>query len=380
MPRYFDEGTGQPLHLYFGGHLVEVDGVEVQLEGVPLLKNEATGEAIFTFKTDAMVSYFAGEAKKNGQSGIRLNPKPRESKRYGYCEKADFLYSDIDYEHIPGLIRPWDEGFLTQVFFNLAVLNKYTQTPGYRLNLFSESYGNIGAEDWIISFGVNRNRLVVMWLGDINKLPLQEQYYLRSENIESDHEIHSEFYDAQIDCIPSPPSKQSQLLRTRADLDALVKRTSGFPLYQLQGEVDRIIEHLHYPVFWEDRHVAPAIDALNKVFVESLNIGDLKSAILNIAADTKVKPLGSLKSLDLWLGHCTSINNVYEVMTPFYVLYDFRIVCAHLTSDESRGEILKSVCFRLGAEQDNLPNQEIYDLLLEQLVESVKLISGAIGS
>jgi hypothetical protein len=270
MPRYFDEETGLPLHIYFGWHLVEVDSVDVELEGVPLLKNEATQEVIFTFKTDAMVSYFVREAKKNGQSAIRLSPKPRESKRYSYCEKAGFLYSDIDYEHIPGLVRPWGGGFLTPVFFNLAVLNKYTQNPGYRLNLFSESYGNIDAEDWIISFGVNRNQLVVMWLGDIDKLPLQEQYYLRSENVESDHEIHSEFYDAQIDCIPSPPSKQSQLLRARADLDALVKKTSGFPLYRLQGEVDRIIEHLHRPVFWEDRHIAPVIDTLNKIFVESL--------------------------------------------------------------------------------------------------------------
>jgi hypothetical protein len=61
-------------------------------------------------------------------------------------------------------------------------------------------------------------------------------------------------------------------------------------------------------------------------------------------------------------------------MTPFYVLYDFRIVCAHLTSDESREETLQSVCSRLGAEQNNLPNQEIYDLLVEQLVESIQVI------
>lgn len=37
-----------------------------------------------------------------------------------------------------------------------------------------------------------------MWLGDIARLPDAEQYYLRSENIDSDHSIGSEFYDGQI--------------------------------------------------------------------------------------------------------------------------------------------------------------------------------------
>jgi hypothetical protein len=160
--------------------LVHFDGIDVELEGVPLLKNELPGEVIFTFKSKAMVNYFVGEAKKSGNPGIRLSPKPRESKRYGYCQKVDFIYSDIDYEHIPGLVRPWDEGFLTPVFFKLSVLNKYTQNPEYRLNLFSESYGSIESEDWNIAFGINRNQLAFMWLGDIDSLPITEQYNLRS--------------------------------------------------------------------------------------------------------------------------------------------------------------------------------------------------------
>lgn len=380
MPRYFNEGTGQPLHLYFGWHLVRVDNVEVELEGVPLLKNEATGEIIFTFKSDAMVNYFVEEAKKNKQLAIRLSPKPRNSKRYGYCHKADFIYSDIDYEHIPGLMRPWDEGFLTPVFFKSAILNKYTQNPDYHLNLFSENYGNIETDDWIISFGVNRNQRVVMWLGDINSLPLEEQYYLRSENVESDHEIHSEFYDAQIDCIPSPPSKQRLLLRSRSELDILTKKNNGFPLYQLQGEVDRIVENLNRPIFWEDRHVTPVVEALNKVFVESLNINELKSAVLAVDSSAKIKPLGSLKSLGIWLEKCLHLTNAYEVMTPFYVLYDYRIVCAHLTSDSSRLGTLESVNARLGLDRKNRSNQSIYDLLIEGLIHSIESISNAAES
>lgn len=380
LPRYFDRDTGQHLHIYLGWHFAQVNGIEVELEGVPLLKNEITGEVVFTFKTAAMVNYFVGEAKKQGNPGIRLSPKPRESKRYGYCEKVDFIYSDIDYEHIPGLVRPWDEGFLTPVFFKSSVLNKYTQNPEYRLDLFSESYGNIESTEWIIAFGINRNSLIFMWLGDINSLPLQEQYYLRSENVDSDHEIHSEFYDAQIGCIPSEPSPQKQLLKARSGLDGLVKSQHNFHLYQLHGEVDKVIEHLHRPVFWEDRHVAPVVEALNKILVESLNISELKNRIKRKDEKANIKSLGSLKVLGVWLENYTRLGNIYEIMTPFYVLYDYRIVCAHLASEGSRLEKIKTVNERLGLDQNESNNETIYDALIGKLLSSIDAIANEIKS
>jgi len=380
VPRYFDRDTGQPLHIYLGWHFTQVDGVEVELEGVPLLKNEITGEVVFTFKTAAMVCYFVSKAKKQGNTGIQLSPKTRESKRYKYCEKADFIYSGIDYEHIPGLVRPWDEGFLTPVFFKSSVLNKYTQNPEYRLDLFSKSYGNIESSEWNIAFGINRNQLAFMWLGDIASLPVPEQYYLRSENVESDHEIHSEFYDAQIDCIPSEYSPQEQLLKDRSGLDTLVKSQYNFHLYQLQGEVDQVIEYLHRPVFWEDRHVAPVVEALNKILVESLNISELKNGIKRKDEKANIKSLGSLKVLGIWLEKHTGLDNIYEIMTPFYVLYDYRIVCAHLTSSGSRLEKLKTVMDRLGLDQGELPNETIYDALIEKLLNSIASIANTIKS
>ncbi len=64
-----------------------------------------------------------------------------------------------------------------------------------------------------------------MWLGDIAKLPVNEQYYLRSENIESDHSIGSEFYDAQIMCQPSEHSKEDHLFKIRSEfLEQCFKR------------------------------------------------------------------------------------------------------------------------------------------------------------
>ncbi|MEZ5578326.1 MAG: hypothetical protein R3F36_14515 [Candidatus Competibacteraceae bacterium] len=57
-----------------------------------------------------VVNYFVGEAKKHGNISIRLSPRTKRAKAIaGITKEVDFIYSDIDYEHIPGLVRPWDE-------------------------------------------------------------------------------------------------------------------------------------------------------------------------------------------------------------------------------------------------------------------------------
>lgn len=60
---------------------------------------------------------------------------------------APFIYDSDDYKYIPGLKRPWDEGFLTPVFFNREVLLKYDSSPIYRLSFASTTYGEIRRSD-----------------------------------------------------------------------------------------------------------------------------------------------------------------------------------------------------------------------------------------
>ena len=77
----------------------------------------------------------------------------------------------------------------------------------------SDSYGTIQLPDGsYFPFGVNRRGEIIAWLGDIDLLPIDEQHYLRSENIESTHDIASEFYDSQINVVFSAPSKEQQII------------------------------------------------------------------------------------------------------------------------------------------------------------------------
>lgn len=367
---YFDEQTEYPLSLWMGYHSLHVDGIFVELEGVPLLKNEENSEIHLPDRTKQLIKYFVQEAKKHRKPGVLLKPKELGLKRYDYATKFEFLYSQLDHEYIPGLARPWDEGFLTPVFFKLAALNKYSQNPDYELDLFSESYGSIRHNDWSIEFGINKNNKVIMWLGDIEKLPDSEKYYLRSENLPSDHDIHSEFYDAQIEIKWSEPSRQSSLFHLRKQLKEISLKKYDLDLYHLDGEVSKVIENLHRPVFWEDKHVGPVIESFNRVFVESLNSSAIKENIVKHLSTADVKGKGSLKLFEAWMKIRHNLEDISDLMCPFYVLYDFRIITCHLQSSESKASILSSINSRLGLKADNLDYETIYDTLIDLLAKS----------
>lgn len=375
---YFDDVDSSPLDVCFGLHQYHEGDIFVELDGVPLLKNRNTQELLLPVKTQALVDYFVKKAIEAGERGVTLRPKALGSKRYALSEKFNFKYSQIDYEFIPGLMRPWDDGFLTPVFFNIAALNKYSQDPRYKLDLFSETYGTIHAKDWTIAFGINRNKRVIMWLGDIDALPEDEQYFLRSENVDSDHDLHSEFYEAQIGVVFSDRSKQNELLHLRKSLNDMFNEKYGEGLFVLEGEVATVINNLTRPVFWEVRHVAPAIESLNRVFVESINLGFLKKAVKDKDSKRDIKTTGSLKTLQAWLEVVLAQSAHADLTMPLYVLYDFRIVCSHLLSAEKQAETMQSVNIRLGFDPANQDLELIYDALINALTQSIQRIKACL--
>lgn len=372
---YFDPDTGENLSLCFKSHSLFVDNTYVRLDKEPLLINECNDNIYFPEKTKKIILCAIEETKKRNKNQVTIKPKQLEYKRYDYAKNVGFLYSQIDYEYIPGLITfNNDDGFLVPVYFNLSVLNKYSQDPDYKLNLFSETYGYISYKrDWIIPFGINKNKKVIMWLGDIDSLQENEQYYLRSENIDSDHDIHSEFYDAQICVQHSKPSHQNMAFRLRNELNEKILHCFNFDLYMLEGEVSEIITNLDLPIFWEEKHVKAVVESLNKIFVESFNNKAIKQDIKSICAENplkNLKDLGSNKTFQLWLKHRLKINNASDLMCPFFVLYDFRVATNHLQSSDRKKEMIEKINERLNLNESNNNYELIYDSLIKMLVSS----------
>ncbi len=105
------------------------------------------------------------------------------------------------------------------MFFNIEVLLKYIHHPDYGLDIGADTFGYIyKGDEHYISFGINENNKVILWLGDIGNLSVEEQFYLRSENILSDHSIGSKFYEAEIEVMWAKASAEKTLLKKDLNL------------------------------------------------------------------------------------------------------------------------------------------------------------------
>jgi hypothetical protein len=362
------------LEFCFDKYAITFEGINMYLSDIPLLRCDSCVKYYFPDKTKAEILNASEQAKQQGKPELRLSPRQDFRRRFDYGQ-VEFLYDHRDYENIPGLQRPWDDGFLTPVFFNLAVLNKYSQHPDYRLDLSSKSYGNISNNDeFAISFGINRNRKVIMWLGDIDKLQLNEQHYLRSENVESDHDLCSEFYESQIEVQYSNPSPENALFHARAEAIRICQRERGGYLHTFEGEISKVIENLDRPVFWQEKHVSSVIEALNRVMVESLDSQFLKTELESLSGKNDLKGLRSLKLFERWIEKVLHIPSFSDISLPFYVLYDFRVLSSHLISDSKKQEILRSINQRLNLSKENENYELIYDSLINKLRKSYETI------
>ncbi len=358
---------GKSLDLVYTDFEKEVSGVNISVVGLPMLRCPDCKRDYWTDRTRLSIIELHRQAIEKGVSVVRITR--RKLKETYEFAKVPFLYDPDDYRYIPGLERPFDVGFLTPVFFNRRVLLKYDNTPGYRVRFMSTTYGEIiPDEGHTICFGINRNGKVVMWLGDIAKLPDPEQYYLRSENVESDHSIGSEFYDGQIECIFTEPTEENRLFALRSQFIEACLKHFGDKIAHLDEEVLDLVIGFNAPVVdtpKERRHVA---DTLNKIFVESLDNKSLGTLIKKAGGNPK--ELGSLKRLQALIETVAKGGeDVSAIMSPFFVLYDLRVAYSHLTSEDHADEILEKVTDRLGIDVKS-GLLEIYSHLLKALSAS----------
>lgn len=258
---------------------------------------------------------------------------------------------------------------MTPVFFNTEVLLKYDIHPSYRVTFASRTYGSIRqGDDFHIPFGINRNGRLVMWLGDIARLPENEQFYLRSENVQSDHSIGSEFYDGQIECKFTDRTPEDSLFEQRSRLLEACFARFGQKVAHLEKEVLDLVISIRRPLVdtpSERRNVA---DALNKVYIESLDNKALESILVSLGKDAT--KLGTLKRLQKLAETIVPTVDIASAMSPLFVLYDLRVAYSHLGSQEGQEEKLRFVRKRLGI-AENADFFSIYDALVPALCSAL---------
>lgn len=282
---------------------------------------------------------------------------------------VDFDYSKSDYFFIPGVQRDTSDGYLTPVFFNIEVLLKYMHHPSYGIDIGSDTYGIINKDsEFSIPFGINDNNHVILWLGDIaENLDEQEQHYLKSENIPSDHSIKSEFYDAQINVQWGTPSQEKELLKNRFEFNNEIQKKFKLSVSQLELETVQVAKQIKKMVVNTEEAFRELILPLNKVLVESINSKAIKSSLNQIITEKdkeKYKDLKGLKLMQIWLERNTCKINVAMELSPLFVLYDLRILVSHLQSEQDSEKLKDSCCERL-----NLCSQASYLEIANRLIE-----------
>jgi hypothetical protein len=197
---YFDQ-DGTPLEFCSKRKTVHYAGMKIILDRLPYLINKNNDQIRFTTPAMEIIKGYIEDAKKQGKNEVIINQFGRFNRgSLPIGEKTQFKYSPAEHFFIPGLIRniPSD-GFLTPVYFENHVLVKFEHADGYELEKQTESAGRIYGPNGIdVPYGVNKDKYVIMWLGDIVTFTNSERLYLYSANVEPKYDIHSDFYRNQI--------------------------------------------------------------------------------------------------------------------------------------------------------------------------------------
>jgi hypothetical protein len=365
------DGCGNWLILSLEEQTIHADDMSFSCYA-PFLRCVDCGGVYLPDETLASLEREVSEAKASGNRLRKLSLKTEEfqAKRFSFCNRVQFDYDPIDYFFLPGLVRPTSTGFLTPVFFNRDVLVQYYHHPDYTVSFGSDTYGTIYTPSNCISFGINRSGKIIMWLGDIDDMPQSEQLYLASKNIASDHDIGSEFYEGQIEVEFTEYSKEQLVVKKLSEFADEIFKKYKVKILQLDDEALPLIKSLKPPIHFSEKEMGEAMEVLNKLLVERLNSAALKhdlQSMLTPSEAKKLKSLGALKTLELWLHRRASVADASTRMNSLFVLYDLRVVFKHLQSEKTRSDTLRSCSERLKLAH-GATNKSIYNALAKGIL------------
>jgi hypothetical protein len=354
-----------------------VDGISI-VGPVPTLNCEACKKLRLPIRAKLMMQQMARDGKQQGATQGRVNVMGGSAAnvRFSLCSSVTLKYDSLDYFYIPGLERPDDSEFLTPVFFSIEILPYFQAHPGYVVNFASDTYGTIYTKDGgYISFGLTRAKHLIMWLGDLDALSQRDLQMLAAHNINSDHDIGSEFYEGQIEAIFSEISQEQRLIREQGRFAALlVKDFCGLRFLKMEKEAVDLMSNLRRPIYFTDDEFGSAMETMTKLLIERIDAVGLRADLLPHLSAEEVKATSGfreLRWLQLWLQKRRPIAEPQVVMLPLFVLYDLRVAYKHLLPESRKEELRNSAVSRLGLPV-NTNLEDIYKALTSSIEASFK--------
>lgn len=235
------------------------------------------------------------------------------------------------------------DGYLTPVYFNKQVLVRYLYDPRFSCDFASDTYGTVHGPDFSISFGINSNGSVIVWLGDLmEQVPKREQFYWLVENKEPENDIASEFYDAQINVVFTEPPEAIRCLNELAKLNAAFHRIYGTLLYKEQSIESRLEATRRYKRVMLNNvdDFKRFISELNEIITENTNNSDIRHflRVKSIPVESASKGNKLLEKI-----YTNILGDDKNLIAPFFYLYDLRLWADHAVSVTTYDDVVKKL-------------------------------------
>ena len=184
--------------------------------------------------------------------------------------------------------------FLTRIFFKKEVLDKYYGKPskysikdGYLLYTRED-----GVNEWGIAIDNNAKNCVAVYLGDLGRMPYEEQQHWKLSNIKNgEGSVVSYIRDYQAEfCSPTEPAL---FFKERFKIfNGNWKKKFGWELFKpLRKEDEHHYKTLRIPNN-EQKEFDEVVLSLNKIIIDSLNVEEMKK---NLASDEDDKSISILQ-------------------------------------------------------------------------------------
>jgi hypothetical protein len=257
--------------------------------------------------------------------------------------------------------------FLIPTFFKREVLRKYFQNP--RRYIVTGGYLSC-LNLWGLPFGINNEGLVHVWLGDLGRIPYEEQLHFRQYNVVPSGGLSEEFYRTQI-LAQFVESKDLvyNLQKLRDEINNLCESKLGFRIFKELSEEDLYIyKSLHVPTTTEFQELDEQLIFLAKLLPDSIDKSKLETIVFWKPATNNENT--KLRYLEKFLEKifCQKSTESEQIVQPFRNLQRLRsLSAAHTKSEEFEKTLIK-----MGLNRKD--PQEIFIFLISSIVVEMKKI------
>lgn len=229
--------------------------------------------------------------------------------------------------------------FLTPVYFDKHVLVKYLYDPRVSVQFASETYGTVHLIDHFVPFGINCKGTIIAWLGDLQQLPHAEQVHWLSENIESQNDMKSQFFDAQIGSEFTDNPIGLQAINAIDEWNSSFARKHGIGLYKSKSFEEHLEGARRYRriIIQSEDDFVRFVSELNEIVNESVDVANVKSFL-----ESKNIPItsGIRGNKLLELVYTRVLGDAANVIEPFFMLYDLRLWADHDIGDDKFNDVV----------------------------------------